>query len=283
MILVDWNQIAYACILGHLAATKQAHASIDVVRKMMLNTLRANVKKFKRDYGEVVIAYDAQGYWRTSVFPQYKANRKKNRAKSLFNWPSIYNSLDTLQDELKKNLMYKVLCVEGCEADDIIGYLGNLHAPYEKIMIISGDEDFAQLQVHPNVQQYSPIIKKMIVDKFPKVSLKQKIIRGDFGDGVPNILSPDDVFVTGGRQKPIMEKKIIVWLNTPVEEFCTTGDMLVNFRRNERLIDLSKMPVEIKRQIGTAYETTAHGSRSEFMEYLAAAGLKELIDVVEDF
>lgn len=283
MIIVDWNQIAYACILDHLASTKQAEASIDVVRRMMLNSLRVYVKKYKHEYGEVVIAFDAQNYWRTAIFPHYKANRKKNRAKSLFNWQSIYTSLNILEEELKKNLIYKVLDIEGCEADDIIGHLAAVHAPHEKIMIISGDEDFIQLQAYPNVKQYSPVIKKMIVDKFPKVSLKQKIIRGDFGDGVPNILSPDDVFVSGGRQKPIMEKKLIVWLNTPVEEFCTVGDMLVNFKRNERLIDLSKIPEDVKTRIGLAYDNATHASRTHFMQYLASAGLKDLTDAVGDF
>ncbi len=283
MILVDWNQIAYACILDHLAATKQADASVDMVRHILLNTLRSNVKKFKREYGEVVVAFDAKDYWRREFFPHYKANRKKARANSAFNWQSIFACLDMFQEELKKNLLYKVIHIPGCEADDIIGHLTHVYGPQSKIMIISGDKDFVQLQMYPTVHQYSPLLKKQITDQFPKVTLKQHIIRGDSGDGVPNILSPDDVFVTGGRQKPIMEKKLITWLNMPVDTFCIEGDMLKNFKRNETLIDLRNIPIDFKMKINQAYDTTVPANRGVFLQYLVASGLKELTESVEDF
>lgn len=283
MIIVDFNQIAYACILEHLALTKQADANIDMVRHIILNSLRSYVKRFKREYGEVVIAFDARTYWRTAYYPHYKASRKKNREKSGFNWASIFTCLDTLKAELEQNLPYKVVYVEGCEADDIIGFLAHVNGPSTKVMIISGDKDFAQLQVHPNVAQYSPLLKKHIVDKFPQATLKQQIIRGDSGDGVPNILSPDDVFVSGGRQKPIMEKKIIDWINKPVDLFCTTEDMLRNYKRNEMLIDLKLIPTEIKGRIRDAYETANPKGRGHFMQYLIASGLKELTEAVQDF
>jgi hypothetical protein len=283
MIIVDFSQIAFACILEHLAQTKQSNANIDMVRHVILNSIRAHVKRFKREYGEVVIAYDARTYWRTEYFPHYKANRKKNRAKSGFNWVSIFACLDQLKEELQKSLPYKVVYVEGCEADDIIGHLAHVHGPSTKVMIISGDKDFAQLQVHRNVSQYSPLLKKQIVDKFPNATLKQQIIRGDTGDGVPNILSPDDVFVSGGRQKPIMEKKLIDWINMPPDLFCTVGDMLRNYRRNETLIDLKQIPVEVKLKINTAYEAAVPKGRVLFMQYLVASGLKELTEAVQDF
>lgn len=283
MILVDINQLAYACILDHLAQTKQPNASIEMVRHMMLNTLRSNVKKFKQTYGEVIVAYDSDSYWRTKEFPHYKASRKKSRANSIFNWKSIHTCLNELKAELQQHLLYKVLCVEGAEADDIIGHLTQLNAPESKVLIISGDKDFVQLQSFPNVSQYSPLVKKMMVDKFPKITLKQHIIKGDSGDGIPNILSPDDVFVSGGRQKPVMEKKLIGWLNMPVEEFCTTEEMKKNFTRNEKLIDLREIPSEIRTKITEAYDTAQHTNRFGFMQYLATHGLRELTESIGDF
>jgi hypothetical protein len=282
MIIVDFSQIAYSCILEHLASTKLVVADIDMVRHVILNSLRSNVKKFKREYGEVVIAMDDRNYWRREYFAHYKANRKKNRDKSPFNWTSIFTCLDTLKAELQANLMYKIVSVEGCEADDIIGVLAHTYAPSQKIMIVSGDKDFNQLQVYANVYQYSPLLKKMIVEQFPTAALKQHIIRGDSGDGVPNILSPDDVFVTGGRQKPIMEKKIITWLNMEAEAFCT-ADMLRNFKRNEMLIDLKQIPEAVKTKIAVAYESSAAHGRNHFWKYLIASGLRELTATVEDF
>lgn len=283
MLLVDFSQIFYACVLEHLAASKQSEANIGMVRHVILNSLRSHVKRFKREYGEVVIAMDAQNYWRRDYFPHYKASRKKNREKSVFNWESIFVCMDALKAELDANLPYKIMRVEGCEADDIIGFLAHVYGPSEKIMIISGDKDFAQLQVHKNVLQFSPLLKKLITEQFPQASLKELIIRGDHGDGVPNILSPDDVFVSGGRQKPIMEKKIITWINMPVETFCTVGDMLRNFKRNETLIDLRNIPVDFKMKINQAYDTTVPANRGVFLQYLIASGLKELTESVEDF
>lgn len=281
MVVIDFSQISYAAILEHLASTKQPNADINLVRHVILNSLRANVKRFKREYGEVVIAMDARSYWRRDYFQHYKASRKKNRDKSPFNWASIFSCLDTLKGELRASLMYKILEVEGCEADDIIGVLAQ--STEQPFMIVSGDKDFAQLQIHPYVHQYSPLLKKMIVEPFPQTALRQHIIRGDSGDGVPNILSPDDVFVSGGRQKPIMEKKIIMWITMPVEQFCTTGEMLRNFKRNEMLIDLKMIPTTIRTNILSAYTDATPKGRGQFMQYLATSGLKELTQNIEDF
>jgi len=283
MIIVDFSQIAYACILQHLVSAKESEINVDSSRRLILNSIGANVRRFKHEYGSTVIACDAPTYWRTESFPQYKYKRKKEREKSSFNWDSIYHSIDTLKGEFRTNMMYKILQVEGCEADDIIAHLSQVYGPSEKIMIISGDKDFAQLLVNPNVHQYSPLLKKQIYDEFPLMTLKQMIIRGDFGDGVPNILSPDDVFVTGRRQKPIMEKKLINWLNTPAEEFCIEGDMLKNYRRNEILIDLRRIPVDVRARIGKEYDDAPTHSRGHFLHYLASSGLKELTANIENF
>jgi hypothetical protein len=283
MIFFDFSQILYASVLGHLATDKTAVLSVDLVRHMALNSLRFNVKKFKREYGEVVIVLDDKHYWRREVFPNYKANRKKNRDASVFNWVEIFTCMDTLKTELKAHAPYKVLQVPGAEADDIIGHLTQVYGASQKIMILSGDGDFVQLQTNKNVTQWSPLLKKVIKEEFPVLALKQHIIRGDSGDGVPNILSPDDVFTTGGRQKPIMEKKLIDWLNKRPEDFCTVGDMLRNYKRNETLIDLQHIPIPLRQLIGQAFDTTTHATRLHFMDYLVKSGLKELTSAVEDF
>jgi 5'-3' exonuclease len=175
-----------------------------------------------------------------------------------------------------------VIDVEGAEADDIIGALVQKYSGTEKIMILSSDKDFAQLQRYPNVEQFSPILKKYIKEPFPLVQLKQLIIRGDKGDGIPNILSSDDVFVVGNRQKPITETKIIKWLNQDPKEFCN-DEMLRNFTRNEMMIDLTKMPETLKQNILNTYETAKGKSKQEFMNYMIANRLKNLIEVAHEF
>lgn len=284
MILIDFSQIAYACAIEFLIASKQRVAEVPLVRHMILNTMRSNVKKFRNDYGEIVVAYDSKTYWRKERFPHYKSNRKKSREKSAFDWNSIFHCMDTIRPELKQYLPYKVVEVEGAEADDIIGTLTLAQPMGEKVLILSGDKDFVQLQMSAaNVIQYSPFLKAPMKDEQPSLTLKQHIIQGDKGDGIPNILSPDDVFVSGGRQKPIHEKKIIQWLQQDPQDFCTVGDMLRNFKRNQELIDLQYIPGSVKSAILDKYAGTTHPTKSEFLNYLATSGLKELSGSINDF
>lgn len=260
-------------------------SSVDenLVRHMILNTIRTYVKKFKESHGpEVVIACDNRNYWRRGYFSQYKAGRKKARDSSGHDWTSIFESLNKIRQELKENSPYKVIDVDGAEADDVIGTLVQKYSANEKIMILSSDKDFAQLQRYPNVEQYSPILKKYIKEPFPLVQLKQLIIRGDKGDGIPNILSSDDCFITGTRQKPITEAKIIKWLNQDPKEFCN-DEMLRNYTRNEMMIDLSKIPENVRLDILNTYETVKGKTKQEFMNYMIANRLKNLIEVAHEF
>ena len=282
MILFDYNQVAISNLMEQIGTSKTP-VEEGLVRHMILNTLRTYVKKYKATHGpEVVIACDNKNYWRREIFPYYKAGRKKVREASGHDWNAIFDCLAKIRDELREHSPYKVIEVETCEADDIIAVLTQKFSATQKIMILSSDKDFAQLQKYENVEQYSPILKKSIREPFPGAQLKQLIIRGDKGDGIPNILTPDDVFVVGGRQKPITEAKIISWMNLSPAEFCNDG-MMRNFSRNETLIDLSKVPERLKVEIIDKYETTKPKSKQDFMEYMIANRLKNLLEVIDEF
>ena len=194
----------------------------------------------------------------------------------------IFECLNKIRDELKENAPYKVIEIDTCEADDIIATLATKYSSNEKVMILSSDKDFAQLQKFKNVDQFSPILKKHIKEELPKLQLKQLIIRGDKTDGIPNILSADDVFVTGGRQKPITNKKIINWLNENPKDFCNE-DMYRNYTRNETLIDLSKVPEELKEKILHSYDTFQVKTKQHFMNYMIKKRLKNLLEVIDEF
>lgn len=183
---------------------------------------------------------------------------------------------------MEQNSPYKVINVDTCEADDIIAVLAMKYSATQKVMILSSDKDFAQLQKFPNIDQYSPILKKAIKEPLPHAQLKQLIIRGDKGDGIPNILSADDCFINNTRQKPITEAKIITWINQEPKEFCNE-DMLRNFSRNETLIDLTKIPERLKEQILASYDNTKPKNKSVFMNYMIANKLKSLIEVIDEF
>jgi len=282
MIIFDYNQVAISNLMEQIGSSK-TQVEESLVRHMILNTIRTYVKKFKETHGpEVVIACDNKNYWRRDIFPHYKAGRKKARDSSGHDWNTIFECLNKIRDELRDHSPYKVITVDTCEADDIIATLATKYSATQKVMILSSDKDFAQLQRYPNVEQYSPILKKYIKEPLPLLQLKQLIIRGDKGDGIPNILSPDDVFVVGGRQKPITEAKIIGWMNQEPKEFCNE-DMLRNFSRNEILIDLTKIPERLTTEILHTYDNSSGHTKQEFMNYMIANRLKNLIEVLNDF
>jgi 5'-3' exonuclease len=282
MIIFDFNQVAISNLMEQIGSSKTA-VDETLVRHMILNTIRTYVKKYKESHGpEVVIACDSKNYWRRSIFPHYKAGRKKAREASGHDWNTIFDCLNKIRDELKVYSPYKVIEIETCEADDIIAVLAMKFSATQKVMILSSDKDFAQLQRFPNVEQYSPILKKVIKEPLPLAQLKQLIIRGDKGDGIPNILSADDCFVTGTRQKPITEAKIIGWMNQEPSEFCNDL-MLRNFSRNETLIDLTKIPENLKESILHTYENAKGKTKQEFMNYMIANRLKNLFNVIDEF
>jgi len=282
MIIFDYNQVAISSLMEQIGSSKKPVEEA-LVRHMILNVIRTYVKKFKATHGsEVVIACDNRNYWRREFFPQYKAGRKKTRESSGHDWNSIFECLHKIKEELKEHSPYKVIDVDTAEADDIIATLTIRYSAHQNVMILSSDKDFAQLQKFDNVEQYSPILKKFIKEPLPAVQLKQMIIRGDKGDSIPNILSADDSIVNGVRQRPITEAKIINWLNQSPEDFCE-GEMLRNYKRNEMMIDLTKIPEALQKSIIDTYESAAGHTKQHFMNYMIANKLKNLIEVIDEF
>jgi 5'-3' exonuclease len=282
MILIDLNQVLLAGLMAQIANQK-GKLDEHLIRHMVLNIIRNHVKNFKEEYGEVVLCCDNRKYWRKEFFPFYKANRKKNRDKSDLDWHMIFDILAKLKVELKENFPYKVIDVEGAEADDIIGTLVPRQAPHEKVLILSSDGDFLQLQMYgDNVKQYNPSQKKYVKSNDTLLELKEKIIRGDKGDGIPNIFSPSDCFVRDLRQKPITQKVIDKYLNESPDKW-NDESALTGFSRNETLIDLRFIPGDIKTKIINTYEETVPAKRNKLLNYFIEHKLKNLMEVIEEF
>jgi 5'-3' exonuclease len=283
MILIDLNQVLLGGLMAQINAQKGIKIEEDLVRHMILNTLRYNIKQFKNEYGEVVLCCDNRKYWRKEYFPFYKAGRKKAREKSDLDWHLIFDMLAKFKQELREHFPYKVVDVEGAEADDIIGTLVPLYAPHQKILILSSDGDFLQLQRYgSNVKQYNPSMKKYVKSENPAVELKEKIIRGDKGDGIPNIFSPSDCFVRDLRQKAITKNVIEKYLNEDVDKW-ESEEARIGFSRNQTLIDLTNIPSELKDKIINTYDTVPVASRSGLLNYFIEKKLKNLMDVIEEF
>lgn len=280
MIIFDFNQIAIANLMEQIGSSKTP-VEENLVRHMILNSIRVNLKKF-REYGEVVIACDNRRYWRRDVFPYYKAHRKKNREDSGHDWNSIFECLNKVREELKTSSPYKVIDVDGAEADDVIGVLTRKFAPTQKIMILSSDKDFVQLQVNSNVSQYSPTMKKVIKTDDAGAQLKQLILEGDKGDGIPNILSSDSTIVDGVRQKALTKVRLAELMNTNIS-IDGNDDLKRNWSRNKQLIDLNEIPQNIVESIISRYEEIKPTTRQQFMNYMIANRLKNLLEVIDEF
>jgi 5'-3' exonuclease len=287
MILVDLNQVLLAGLMAQIASQKpKVKLEEDLIRHMVLNIIRTHLKNFRKEYGEVVLCSDSRKYWRKEFFPFYKAHRKKAREKSDLDWHLIFDMLSKFREELKENFPYKVLTVDGAEADDIIGTLAPRAVMHENVLIISSDNDFLQLQMYNGrskytIKQYNPAQKKFLVSEDPLKELKMKVINGDKGDGIPNIISSNDTFVTGQRQKRMTEQKMEKYLNEEYinyDSFAKTG-----FTRNQVLIDLRLIPGSLSTQIINTYEETKPAPKGKILDYFIANKLKNLMDVIEEF
>ena len=282
MILVDLNQVLLAGLMAQISNQKTAKLEEDLIRHMVLNILRTHLKNFRSEYGEVVLCCDNRKYWRKEFFPHYKAGRKKTREKSALDWHLIFEMLAKFKVELKDNFPYKVIDVENAEADDIIGTLVPKFAYDEKILILSSDGDFLQLQQYgKNVKQYNPAMKKYIKSEAPLIDLKEKIIRGDKGDGIPNMFSPADCFVRELRQKPITKSIMDKYLWEDVDKYSETDK--ANFMRNATLIDLKQIPKELQDKIINTYTDTKPASKQKLLNYFINYKLKNLMDEIEEF
>lgn len=297
MIIVDFQNIMLANLAVQLGFNSLKEVEPDLLRHMVLNSLRAIRSRYKNDYGELVIACEERS-WRREIFPYYKASRDKSKETSDIDWDTVFKTLRMIRSELKEVFPYRVIEAEGAEADDVIGTLVMDHGTEglsfgEKILIISGDKDFAQLLRYANVEQYDWVHKRKIVpiskdDKFCSADefLLEHIIHGDTSDGVPNILSDDDVFIIEGkRQKPITAKRRADYKAMFGSDKQSTEhpDITRKFDRNRKLIDLRYTPLEVRERIRKEFDSQAGKGRAKLFNYFVEKKLKNLLSDIGDF
>jgi 5'-3' exonuclease len=297
MILVDYSQVALSAILTFQRELKGTESEVkNLIRHVTLSTIKSYKKKYGKEYGQLVICCDGRKYWRREVFEYYKAGRKKARDASDLDWGLIFDTLSEMRDDLAKHFPYKVMHLERCEADDIIAILTSyaqenelvqegLVEESQKILILSSDKDFKQLQLHPNVKQWSPMQKKYVTASQREI-IEYKIehiVKGDSGDGIPNILSKDDVFVSGERQKPMSAKRLQEFIDNGFIA-CKNDEERRNWQRNAVLVDFDHIPPDVREQVITTYiNTKPTGDKMAIMSYLIENRCRLLLDELEDF
>jgi hypothetical protein len=289
MIIFDYRHTAIRNLMALQRELKTIEVEADLLRHMILNSIRAVNSRHKRKYGQLVIACEGDGIWRREFFPYYKAHRKKGREQSLIDWQLVDRLFDQIADEIQVYMPYRVVKVSGAEGDDVIASLvgdkagsGDYYfaSPDEEpIMIVSADRDFSQLLANPSVRLWDPIQRKDVVSNDPARELKEKVIRGDPGDGVPNVLTDDDALVAGKRQKSIFEKKLVEWLDQEPVKFCEPEKWL----RNSTLIDFKHIPDEVRASVLDKYDQEGRKPKGSVMDYLLQFRLKNLMEHAQDF
>lgn len=289
MILIDYSQVCVAAILAFSHDLKRGseNEKKDLIRHVALTSIKSYKKKYGKDYGDIVICCDGRNYWRKEVFANYKGMRKKARDESDLDWGLIFDTLSEIREDLKEHFKYKVIHVDRCEADDVIAVLAEStqeFGQHENVMIVSSDKDFKQLHQYDNIKQYSPMLKKLITVNKKELHawLIEHIVKGDSGDGVPNILSKDDVFMIGERQKSVSSKRL--------EEFiangfiaCRTDEERRNWQRNVTMVDFKYIPEDIKEAVLSAYEVPVRGDKNAIMNYLIKNKCRLLLNEIEEF
>jgi 5'-3' exonuclease len=301
MILVDYSQVALATILTFQRELKGTEAEVkNLIRHVVLSTIKSYKKKYGKEYGQIVIATDGRKYWRKEVFEHYKASRKKARDASDLDWKLIFDTMSEIRDDLAVYFPYKVIKYDRAEADDIIAVLTEYVQTHEliqeglmeeaqKVLILSSDKDFKQLQLAPyssgNVKQWSPMVKKFITATKQEILdfTIEHIVKGDAGDGVPNILSKDDVFVVGERQKPVSAKRLAEFYEKGIDA-CRNDEERRNWQRNATLVAFDNIPKDVKDAIIEAYlNSKPTNDKMKIMNYLIEHRCRLLLDELEDF
>ena len=276
MILIDFSQTIIAGLMAQLKAN-DGEMSEDLLRHMIINSLRNYQKRYAEEYGEMVLCTDAVNPWRRDFYPHYKAGRKKARDNDDMDWGLIFDTLHKVKMEIKENFPYRYMYVENSEADDIIAVLTK--ESKEPVLIVSGDKDFQQLHKYDYVKQWSPNLNKFVVQDRPDEFLKEHTLRGDKSDGIPNILSNDDCMVEGIRQTPLRKPVFDAYMRMTIE---SDDKYYRNYLRNQTLIDFDFIPEDVESRILQEYEKT-EVIQGKVFDYLRTHRLDDLLTNVEDF
>lgn len=264
MILIDFSQIAVGTCIEYNIRNPSQELDLNLMRHMLLSQIIGINKKFRK-YNKCVVCFDSHHYWRKKVFPFYKSNRRADREKLEFDWGNFFTNLDQLKVEFKENIPFVFLEVEEAEADDLIAVISRAYSPYEKILIVSSDKDFLQLQKNTTqIEQWS-LYKKKFLDA-SVYSLHEHVCRGDIGDGIPNCLSDDDAISNKlKRCKPIRATSIST-MNVESE----------GYKRNNQLINFDFIPEDLSKTILLTFKE--YDINNNFFKYCLSHRLKKILE-----
>ena len=285
MILIDTSQLILSEAAVEYIHTPERYNKSSLQKSVIKKIINV-LKQYKRTFGGVVLCVDYPfKSWRHGIFEHYKFTRKAHKETMDFDWDKYFTYYNDILESFRANLPVKIIMCQGAEGDDVIATLTKHFHTRENILIWSSDRDFLQLQKYNNVQQYSYKKKEMLRVDDPVMSLNEKIVQGDKGDGIPNCLSNDKVFVNGERQKRITDKVKFALLENgkPPEQNAPNREILENLERNRKLIDFDCIPIELDKSIIECYNTYIPPKKSNFQKFLLSNGLMDMINMIKLF
>jgi len=247
---IEKNQTSYdSLFVTEDMKVKKFNDVMNFWKHVMVNSLLDCIKTDQPT--KMIIAFDIKSYWRKDLFPEYKANRKKDED---FDWDSFYAVAENFYAGLEEHFSgVYFIKVPRCEADDVIAVLvKKLSRNSEnKIMIVSSDKDYMQLQKYANVKQRDPILKRDIISINPKIDLEIKILASGGQDNIPSVKIKSK---TTANLKSVGPKTATDILNEGLETYLQDERFKIEYMRNKKLIDFEEIPVEYSEQILEAYD-----------------------------
>ena len=283
MLIIDFFNVTISRIHQHCIEYDEA-PELNLMRIIATKAVLGYVVQHKKyaDNG-VVIACDSKSNWRFRVFPLYKKNRKKKKEKSKFDYEMFYKNINILINEFRENLPFKVMEVEGAEADDIISVISRIFSNKTDVCIVSSDKDFIQLQhiARPfTIKQYSPYRGCFVTQNDIPITFAEHIIGGDADDGVPNIWSQKDVFLVDGiKQKSFtkVKKEELNAIGLTAYRKLQPPEIQERIDLNEQLIDLTKIPQDISDSIIHNFMNTKE-ARGKLNQYIVSNKMNTLLE-----
>lgn len=264
----------------------------DMLRHMIIDTIRNNIKRHKAQYPEAIVAFDdaKNGYWRRDVAWYYKKNRTKAREESKWDWEEIFKMINKIVGELI--FVYPgatLIKIDRTEADDIIAVLTKRFSLEGRpVLITSSDSDFTQLHKFKLVKQWSPGQKKWVKTKngSPLADLMYKIVKGDKKDGVAGIKCRPDFVVNkieGERAPPCSTKWIEQLIDADDPRVLLSESERERYDENVKLLDFEAIPEFVQNNVNEAYNTFKKNPRGKLYTYFVQNRLVELLKRINDF
>ncbi|WKC55095.1 ribonuclease H [Klebsiella phage R6_1] len=288
-MIIDISNISIATLMNNFKPKEQASITIEMIRHLVLDTLRFNVVKFKGEYPEIVIAFDDRNYWRRQKAWYYKKRRQIEHEESEWDWDRLNNFLNPVFEEIRQNMPYLGLKVEFAEADDIIAVVTKKAVGEgRRVLVVSADSDFTQLQKYNGVRQWSPTQKKWVTPKYgsPRNDLRYKNIKGDKKDSIACIKIRNDYIVTkveGERAPAVKSSELEAWLEADDPTTLMTPEWAARYKENEELRDFEFIPKDIENSIIEAYNTPKSGSKAKMERYFMDNKLSRMFEKLSDF